>query len=62
MSKVAVNVRDAENLTEGGTKTMQEELVFAGVFEGKDIMVTPEVKRVIDYLNSEIRILTGRER
>ncbi len=34
-------------------------LVFAGQFEGRDMMVTPEVKRVIDYLGAEIKYLRG---
>lgn len=30
----------------------EPELVFAGVFKGKDIFVTPEVKEMVDYLAS----------
>lgn len=29
------------------------DLVFAGRFEGRDIMVTPDVKRAIEYLGEE---------
>lgn len=35
-------------------------LVFAGQFEGRDIMVTPEVAKVLNYLNGEIKYLRGQ--
>jgi len=40
----------------------EPELVFAWQFEGRDIMVTPEAKRLIDHLNGEIKYLRGEGR
>lgn len=46
-----MNKKGETSLLEASEKP---ELVWAGVFYGKDIMVTQEVKEVIDYLGGQI--------
>ena len=56
-----VVMRDVLSVTiERGLLAEGSGLLFAGQFEGRDIMTTPDVKHVIDHLKAEIKTLMGR--